>query len=537
MLTINRGKLRLSDDLIAVGLCAILCLGTSTTARAQTRTTSPQQTAEEFVLRSGNDTVIVEDVQHNGNDVSSALDTKGRERYIIDAKVDSQALVSRLEVSAYAPVGDTPAGHVVIAIVDDSVFAQVANGIQRTTTKVGAIPWVNPSFSLLQLVVQRARHSGAATVPLFLIEGGSTVAAVVTPNGPDSTIVTLGSLELRLHTSADGSILGGVIPAQSAVILRTAIPYAAKGVALAKPNYAPPTDAPYTGEDVRVPTSGGFALAGTLTMPKRRSGRVPAVVLITGSGQEDRDEAIPAVPGYKPFRQIADTLGRRGIAVLRLDDRGYGDSGGDPSAATTADYASDIRAALAYLKTRPDIDGRHLFLVGHSEGGEIAPMIAASDPSLAGIVTLGAPALNGRGVSRDQVTYAVNHDSALTATQRDSIVRSQNAILDSAAAHQPWVKYYLDYDPLATAKRVHVPVLILQGGTDHQISADQATTLAAAFRAGGDKDVTVHVFPAVDHLFLVDPAGNPGDYPLLPSKSVGGDVLGTMTDWIVKHSK
>jgi len=530
----------LRDDLIVAGLCAIVCLGTSTSAHAQARAAAPQQqTAVEFVLKSGEDTAIVEDVQRDGNDVSSALDARGGGRYVIDAKVDSVALVSRLEVSAYTPVGTTPTAHVIVAIVGDSVFAQVGPGIQRTTTKPGAMPWLNPSFSLLQLVIKRARHSGSGTdsVPLFLVDNGTTVASTVSPNGADSTIVTLGSLVLRLHTSADGDILGGVIPVQNAVILRRTIPFSAKGVALAKPSYAPPANAPYVGEDVRVVTSGGFALAGTLTIPKRRTGRVPAVVLVTGSGQEDRDESIPGLIGYKPFRQIADTLSRRGIAVLRLDDRGYGESGGDPTAATTVDYANDIRAALAYLKSRPDIDGRDLFIIGHSEGGEIAPMIAATDPSLAGIVTLAAPALSGREVSRAQVAYAVNRDSALSQTQRDSILRSQSDILDSAAVHQPWVKYYLSYDPLASARQVRVPVLILQGGTDHQISSDQATTLAAAFRAGGDKDVTVHVFPEIDHLLLVDPEGNPAGYAALPSKKIAGNVLGTLADWIVSHSK
>ncbi|MEO8944974.1 MAG: alpha/beta fold hydrolase [Gemmatimonadaceae bacterium] len=552
----------MTDDLIAAGFCALLCLGASAsaTANAQTRVTPSQAavlhpavshpavshpavsqpTAEEFVLRAGNDTVVVEDVQQNGNDVSSALDARGRGRYTIDAKVDSQALVSRLEVSAFPPVGSTPVAHVVIAIVDDSVFAQIGTGIERTTTKVGAIPWVNASLSLLQLAIRRARHTGgnSVSVPLFVVEGGgSTVMSTVTQNGADSTNVTIGGVELRLHTSADGSILGGVIPAQNAVILRRTIPYSAAGVALAKPNYMPPANAPYVGEDVRVTTPSGFALAGTLTMPKRHSGRVAAAVLITGSGQEDRDESIPAVIGYKPFKQIADTLSSRGIAVLRLDDRGYGDSGGNPSTATTADYANDIRAALAYLKSRPDIDGTHLFLIGHSEGGDIAPMIAATDPSLAGIVTLAGPALTGRAISHAQVRYAVDHDSALSATQRDSIVHAQDAILDSAATTQPWVRYYLMYDPLITAKLVRVPALVLQGGSDHQVTAAQAEALGAAFRAGGDKDVTVHVFPRVDHLFLTDPVGEPGNYPALASKTIGPDVLGTLADWIVKHSK
>jgi uncharacterized protein len=99
------------------------------------------------------------------------------------------------------------------------------------------------------------------------------------------------------------------------------------------------------------------------------------------------------------------------------------------------------------------------------------------------------------------------------------------------------VKYYLSYDPIATAKTVRVPALVLQGGNDRQVSPDQAEKLAAALRAGGDKDVTVHVFPELDHLFLVDPTGDPSGYPRLPSKLIGADVLGTIADWVSGHSK
>jgi uncharacterized protein len=495
--------------------------------------------AEEFVLKSGNDTIAVETMQQNGSDITAAMDARGSSRYTLDLKVDSQSLVSRLEIKAYGEASTTPTAHAIVAIVGDSVFAQVGTGIQRAATKVGAIPWVNPSFALLQVLVQRAHRLGAgpATIPLFLIEGGSTVSATVTRVGADSTVVEVGGAELRLHTSPSGEVLGGAVPAQRTEIVRRTIPYVATGVALAKPDYSAPANAPYTSEDVRVNTPGSYVLAGTLTMPRNRSARVPAVVMITGSGLEDRDETVPGVNGYRPFRQIADTLSRRGIAVLRMDDRSFGESGGDATSATTADFANDIRAALAYLKSRPDIDDRHLFLIGHSEGGEIAPMIAATDPSLAGIVTLAGPAETGREISHAQLAYAVSRDSALSAARRDSIVNGQDAILDSAAAHQPWVKYYLSYDPIATAKSVRVPALVLQGGNDRQISPDQAEKLAAALRAGGDKDVTVHVFPELDHLFLVDPTGDPSGYSRLPSRAIGADVLGTIADWVSDHSK
>src|SRR6185437_11369669 len=443
-------------------------------------TLAAAKTAEMFVLKSGNDTIAVETMQQNGSDITAAMDARGSSRYTLDIKVDSQGLVSRLEIKAYGEASTTPTAHAIVAILGDSVVAQVGPGIQRATTKVGAIPWVNPSFALLQVLVQRAHRlgTGPATIPLFLIEGGSTASATVTRLGTDSTIVQVGGAELRLHTSPTGEVLGGAVPAQRTEIVRSTIPYSATGVALAKPDYSAPASAPYTSEDVRVNTPGSFVLAGTLTMPKGRNARVPAVLMITGSGLEDRDETVPGVSGYRSFRQIADTLSRRGIAVLRMDDRSFGESGGDAASATTADFANDIRAALAYLKARPDIDDRHLFLIGHSEGGEIAPMIAATDPSLAGILTLAGP-----------------------------------------------------------AKTVRVPALVLQGGNDRQVSPDQAEKLAAALRAGGDKDVTVHVFPELDHLFLVDPTGDPSGYPRLPSKVIGADVLGTIADWVSGHSK
>src|SRR5262249_27674172 len=150
-----------------------------------------------------------------------------------------------------------------------------------------------------------------------------------------------------------------------------------------KPDYSAPADAPYTAEDVTVPTPGGFTLAGTLTFPKgaSRSKPVPAIVTITGSGPENRDEDI-GLPGYHPFRQIADSLSRLAIGTVRMDDRGTAGSGGTFKGATSADFAEDIRAGLAYLRTRPEIRSDRLGVLGHSEGAIIAPMVADKEPGL-----------------------------------------------------------------------------------------------------------------------------------------------------------
>ena len=298
-----------------------------------------------------------------------------------------------------------------------------------------------------------------------------------------------------------------------------------------------PPDAPYTPEEVRVPTPAGYELAGTLTLPKEAPGPVPAVVLISGSGPQDRDGAIPGVPGYHPFRQIADALGRRGIAVLRLDDRGFGASGGDPSRATTADLADDARAALEFLRGRGDIDPERLALIGHSEGGIIAPMVAAADPGLAGIVLMAGSSRTGREILSYQQTNAVGRDSTLSPAEQDSLRAELAARTDSAARNTPWLRFFLDYDPLTTAREVGVPVLILQGATDRQVSAEQAEELGAGFRTGGNADVTVRVFPDLNHLFLPDPDGTAdvGRYAALPSKEVPAEVLDTLAKWLAER--
>jgi alpha-beta hydrolase superfamily lysophospholipase len=256
-------------------------------------------------------------------------------------------------------------------------------------------------------------------------------------------------------------------------------------------------------------------------------------VTITGSGQQDRDEYIPFAGGIRLYRQVADTLSRRGIAVLRLDDRGLGASGGSPSRATTADFADDIRAAIAYLRSRRDIAPDRIGLIGHSEGGVIAPMIAATDPQLKAIVVMAGPAQPGIEISMAQNKFLIDRDTALSTAQRDSVLRTARASLDPSKQTIPWVKFFMSYDPATAARRVKAPTLILQGATDRQVPVDQAEKLAALIRAGGNKDVTVRVIPSTNHLFVEDPSGDFNNYDRLPTNKVGANVLGPLADWLV----
>jgi hypothetical protein len=267
-------------------------------------------------------------------------------------------------------------------------------------------------------------------------------------------------------------------------------------------------------------------------MPIGARGRVPAVVTITGSGQQDRDESISIVPGFRLFRQVADTLSRRGIAVLRLDDRGVGGSGGDVNG-TTADFANDIRAAVAYLRTRSDIDAARIALVGHSEGGMIAPMVAADDSRLAAIVLMAGPADRGDSVIAFQLRSAVEQEPSIAPAARDSALAAVRAQFDSTSAKLAWMQYFLSYDPLPTIRRVRQPVLILQGATDRQVTADQAPKIERALREAGNRRVATHVFSDRNHLFLRDSIGAPSGYSRLPSGRIDGEVMGTLADWLV----
>jgi alpha-beta hydrolase superfamily lysophospholipase len=304
---------------------------------------------------------------------------------------------------------------------------------------------------------------------------------------------------------------------------------------LPRTDYAAPAGAPYTAEEVAIRGPGGHTLAGTLTLPRNAAGRVPAVVLITGSGPQDRDSGMQPIPGYRMFRQLADSLSRRGIAVLRMDDRGVGGSGGASAAVTTEDFAGDVRAGVEWLRARAEIDPARIGLAGHSEGGLIAPLVAAEDERIAAIVLLAAPAWSGRRISDMQLRDLLARQ--LSGAALDSTLALAIAQRDAAAEGMPWVRWFLAHDPLPTARRVRAPVLILQGGTDQQVTPAQAEELAAAIRAGGNRDVTARVLPGLNHLFLADADGTAdvARYAALPDKDVPAAVTGAVADWLAER--
>jgi uncharacterized protein len=311
-------------------------------------------------------------------------------------------------------------------------------------------------------------------------------------------------------------------------------------------DYSAPAGASFRAEEVTVKAK-GFTLAGTLLLPKTGGRPFPAVITITGSGQQTRDEPIPIVglEKYAPMRQIAEALASRGIAVLRVDDRGVGKSGGFDVLAnsTTSDFADDVRAQVAYLRSRPEIDPKRIALVGHSEGGNIAPLVAASDPQIAAIVIMAGSAIRGDQISIAQMNEALKNETTMTEEQKEKQRAGQREMIQAVIAggdlskypaqvRVPWMKEFWSYDPLPTLRKVRQPILVLHGALDRQVAADQAGMIEQAARAAGNKDVTVHVFPNLNHLFLPAKTGAFNEYSTLETSVVGDDVLKPLGDWL-----
>ena len=528
---------------MTVSRCSIALLGAVLVSLALP-VSAQQPDRAVFLVRLGNDTLAAE-VVTIGNGRAEG-DMRYRSPLLRVRRVFALSPTFELEhldfTSGYGPSGDSAMTRSAITVRGDTADFRgempggtAGSPVQRFGLPRGTVHFVNVSGLTLELVLRRARVVGtdSVTVPL-LVGPGRTLPALVTRAGPDSAVITLAGVSIRARTDVVGRFLGAVIPSQGAYVDRVAMDSPGARWAPVVVNYDAPPGAPYVAEAVTVQTPAGVTLAGTLTIPAHRAGaRLPAVVLITGSGPQDRDEAVPSYShSLRPFREIADTLSRRGIAVLRLDDRGVGGSSQGPPTATSADYADDIRAALAWARARPDIDPARLGLVGHSEGGIIAPMIAVTDPALRAMVLVAAQAKTGREISAFQRRHAIERDASIPAPKRDSVFAESEKAVQAASSAPGWINFFMNYDPLIAARRVRTPTLVLQGETDTQVTPEQAGTLATAMRAGGNRRVTLRTFPRMNHLMLDDPSGDSGGYGKLPSYAVRRDFLGVLADWL-----
>ena len=319
---------------------------------------------------------------------------------------------------------------------------------------------------------------------------------------------------------------------------------------------------------------GGITLAGTLTEP-HGAGPFPAVILISGSGAQDRDETIFE---HKPFLVLADALSRRGVVVLRVDDRGVGGSSGKTAESTSADFASDVLAGIAFLKTRSEIDARHIGLMGHSEGGIIAPMVAAQSSDVAFIILLAGTGLPGEEILYLQgqaILKAAGADEKslkqeldlqkrlfqILRTEKDSktlerkLHEAVKAVTDSLPEadrkaignfdalissqlkqiQTPWFRYFLTFDPRSSLAKVHCPVLALIGEKDRQVPPkENLSQIESTLKATGNSHVTVTELTGLNHLFQTCTTGAPSEYVQI-EETIAPAALAVITDWVCQQ--
>jgi hypothetical protein len=273
---------------------------------------------------------------------------------------------------------------------------------------------------------------------------------------------------------------------------------------------------PYKEEEVKY-----AHLAGTLTLPNSE-GPHTAVILITGSGQQDRDETLL---GHKPFLVIADHLTRQGIAVLRVDDRGVGGSKGDVEKATSEDFADDVLKGVEFLAARKDIG--KIGLVGHSEGGLIAPMVAVKSDKVAFIALLAGPGTTGREILLAQSELIQRAMGVPEETIQKNLEESKKRI---EAEQNPWMKFFISYDPRETLKKVKCPVLAMNGEKDLQVPCkENLKGIEEALK--GNPHVKIVALPDLNHLFQTCKTGAPSEYAQI-EETFAPAALDTLSTWI-----
>lgn len=431
---------------------------------------------------------------------------------------------------------------------------------------------VGPAKLRLALHVEKKGDGGLGAL-LDSIDQGAKIPV-------DTVVFEGGTLRLTLKSiggayegtlNADGSALQGVW-SQGGRQLPLAFQRQEKAFALNRPQQ-PRAPFPYASHEVTFRSAAGdVRLAGTLLVPAGK-GPFPAVALVTGSGPQDRDETLM---GHQPFLVIADALARRGIASLRWDDRGAGQSSGDHWGSAVEDFAADARAAVAFLRSRPEVDGNAVGIVGHSEGGLIAPMAAAADPAVRFLVLLAPPGeplrsllprqsrdlfllqgidpkLLDRVLAAQAEDLALIADPALTADRLQEKLRALAAVrrqqltaeerarlgLDGGTVESTirvstsaWFRSLIRQDPAAYLRQVKVPVLALFGGKDLQVAPQvNADAVRAALAAAGNPDHTERILPGLNHLFQHAGTGGLEEYGTI-EETFAPEALGAIGDWI-----
>ena len=498
--------------MIRNSLAIILALSISNLAAAsqQSASSSPPPSScapAAFLIFESGKLAGVDWVESNGNQLHTrTILTQSR---VIDATIDLRP--------------DQTASH-------SSVALSVAGGEKGMSSTrdlgEGAIYWSDMIPSSISQAVARAQvlNQPSANLPGASLYSDTRAEIIVDRLDPTDWTLSVHHKRYQVLTDDHGCMISAILPEYGITIERRT-GFSPQQYPL-WPAYAAPPDGAYKAEEVSIPAPQGHVLAGTLTTPPVRK-PMPAAVLITGLSPSERNGGDPP---WMPLRDLADALTRAGLAVLRVDDRGIGKSTGDHKPSTTLDEADDVQTEVAWLRAQPGIDPKRIALVGYSEGGLIAPIVASRDSKIAAIVTLAGPGTSGSDLAHYQIEQAVLHDPGIAPSDRDKEIAKQ-----LAEPLSPRESSALALDPIEFASRVKCPALIIQGGNDLHVPLRSTGRLAAAMRANGNSDVTVRIFPGVSHSLLPDPQGPGSGWVYLPGFLTSPPLLDAMAQWAAER--
>jgi len=460
--------------------------------------------------------------------------------------------------------------YVILLLLLGTIFSAKSQDLSGTWTGV-----LNTGSGTLRLVFHLNASNGNYTATMDSPDQGATgipVDKVQFDKGEVTLAVSAIGLTYSGKPATDAKTIDGTFT-QGSFTTPMQLVYSNAETKQVRPQ--DPVTFPYMVEDIVFENKlAGIKLAGTLTVPTlSRTNKI--VILISGSGPQNRNEEL-GVFNHRPFLVVSDYLTRSGIAVLRFDDRGVAQSEGNFSDATTADFATDVEAAILYIKQRPDLANFQIGLIGHSEGGLIAPMVAARNKMVNFIVLLAGPGVSGKQVLLTQIedimrvskmsdtliNHTLNTSAALynymqkNSQMPDSLLRKNlknvaitqiskyptsylsGASVDQLAEEQvdqifnKWFRYFLEYDPYNDLKKLSCPVLALNGSTDLQVNAQiNLGAIEKALKKSKSKKFQTVELPGLNHLFQKSATGLPSEYGKI-EETFNAEALEKITLWI-----
>lgn len=456
----------------------------------------------------------------------------------------------------------------VISVSIASAFSQDITGDWSGKTKRGD----KEITFVFNIKIKNNTYSSTMAVPTFRIDG---IKPTATSFKNDTLVIDGSNVGMKYEGVYNKGLqqFEGTYK-EGAIVLSLNLKRGAAKIADSRRPQEPIKPYPYYEEEVVFMNQGAnVSLSGTLTLPSKK-GKYPVAILISGSGPQDRDESYM---GHKTFLVLSDHLTRQGIGVLRFDDRGHGQSTGDFGTATTADFAKDVLSAVTYLKTRNDIDLKHIGLIGHSEGGIIAPLVANETKDVSFIVLLASTGVSGTELSvrqsktlrgfavKDEVTYEKNTRKAIaivTSNKSTEEIKKElavhynaflrpiltslgapekniNAFIDNQVktSIKPWSRYFLQYNPADEFKKLQIPVLSLNGSKDTQVDAKiNQTGIKNALIKGNNKDYKIVELENLNHFFQECETGKMNEYRKI-DQTFSPVALKEISDWLLKRVK